>query len=121
MRGLVKFLLILLALVVVVGGAAWMWAGRSEGPVIQIRQPERFVGQATTLDLLADSPGGRFSRLDVTVEQAGKTYPVFTLAQPAKGGVRQFATDGGQPRPGGERDEDAAAEGDAEKAEDHRP
>jgi len=92
MRGLIKFLLILL-LLVVVGGAAWMWAGRSAGPVIQIRQPERFVGQATTLDLLADSPGGRFSRLDVTVEQAGKTYPVFNLAQPAQGGVRQESAD----------------------------
>ena len=70
-----------------------MWAGRSEGPVIQIRQPERFVGQTTTLDLLADSPGGRFSQLDVTVEQGGKTYPVFNLAQPTQGGVRQESAD----------------------------
>ena len=93
MRGLIKFLLIFLLLVAVAGGAAWMWAGRSEGPAIQIRQPERFVGQATTLDLLVDSPGGRFSRLDVTLEQAGNTYPVFTLAQPSQGGVRQESAD----------------------------
>ena len=93
MRGLFKFLLILLLLAAVVGGAAWIWAGRSEGPVIQIRQPQRFVGQATTLDLLADSPGGRFSRLDVTVEQGGNTYPVFNLAQPGQGGVRQESAD----------------------------
>ena len=93
MRGLIKFLLIFLLLVAVGGGAAWMWAGRSAGPAIKIRQPERFVGQATTLDLLVDSPGGKFSQLDVTLEQAGKTYPVFTLAQPSQGGVRQESAD----------------------------
>ena len=93
MRGLIKFLIIFLLLVAVGGGAAWMWAGRSAGPAIQIRQPERFVGQATTLDLLVDSPGGKFSQLDVTLEQAGKTYPVFTLAQPSQGGARQESAD----------------------------
>ena len=93
MRGLVKFLLVLLLLVAVGGGAAWMWAGRSAGPTIQIRQPERFVGQTTTLDMVVESPGGKFSRLDVSVEQGGKSYPVFNLAQPGAGGVRQETAD----------------------------
>jgi murein DD-endopeptidase MepM/ murein hydrolase activator NlpD len=93
MRGLLKFLLILVLIVAVVGGAAWMWAGRSDGPAIQIRQPGRFIGQSTNLDLLVDSPGGKFSRLDVTLEQNGNSYPVFTLAQPSQGGVRQESAD----------------------------
>jgi len=93
MRGLVKFLLILFLLVAIVGGTAWIWAGRSEGPTIQIRQPERFVGQTTTLDLLVESPGGTFSSLDVSVEQGGNTYPVFSLAQPSQGNVRQESAD----------------------------
>jgi murein DD-endopeptidase MepM/ murein hydrolase activator NlpD len=93
MRGLLKFLLILVLIVAVVGGAAWMWAGRSDGPAIQIRQPGRFIGQATNLDLLVDSPGGKFSRLDVSVEQNGNSYPIFTLAQPSQGGVRQESAD----------------------------
>jgi murein DD-endopeptidase MepM/ murein hydrolase activator NlpD len=92
MRGLLKFLLILVLVVAVVGGAAWMWAGRSAGPTIEIRQPGRFIGQATTLDLLVDSPGGTFSRLDVAVEQGGKSYPVFDLAQP-QGNLRQESAD----------------------------
>ncbi len=93
MRGLVKYLLILLLIVAIAGGGAWIWAGRSDGPTIQIRQPDRLVGQATTLDLLVDSPGGQFSRLDVSIEQAGNTYPVFSLAQPNQGGVRQETAD----------------------------
>jgi murein DD-endopeptidase MepM/ murein hydrolase activator NlpD len=89
MRLLLRFLTILTVLALIVGGAAWLWAGRQSGPVIEIRQPERFVGQATPLDLVVESPGGQFSRLDVTLEQGGQSYPVFSLNQPAQGDVRQ--------------------------------
>ncbi len=93
MSGFVKFLAVLILVGTLVFGAAWFWAGRGEGPAIQIRQPDKFVGQQTTLDLLVDAPGGRFSRLDVSVEQGGKTYPVFNLAQPNQGTVRQETSD----------------------------
>ena len=93
MRGLIKYLLILVLVLAIVGGGAWMWAGRSDGPTIEIRQPDRFVGQATILDMVVDAPGGQFSRLDVSVEQGGNTYPVFNLAQPGQGGVRQETAD----------------------------
>ena len=89
MRLLLRFLLIALVLALVVGGAGWFWAGRQEGPAIEIRQPERFVGQATPLDLVVESPGGQFSRVDVILEQGGQSYPVFSLNQPAQGDVRQ--------------------------------
>ena len=89
MRLLLRFLTILTVLALIVSGAAWLWAGRQSGPVIEIRQPERFVGQATPLDLVVESPGGQFSRLDVTLEQGGQSYPVFSLNQPARGDVRQ--------------------------------
>ena len=93
MRPFLKFLLFVVILAVVVGGAAWIWAGRAEGPAIEIRQPTAFIGQATPLELVVDTPGGQFSRVDVTVEQGGQTYPVFTLDQPAGGSVRQETTD----------------------------
>ena len=89
MRLLLRFLTIVLVLALVVGGAGWFWAGRQEGPAIEIRQPERFVGQATPLDLVVESPGGQFSRVDVILEQDGQSYPVFSLNQPAQGDVRQ--------------------------------
>ena len=89
MRLLLRFLAIAAVLALVVGGAGWFWAGRQAGPAIEIRQPERFVGQATPLDLIVESPGGQFSRVDVILEQSGRSYPVFSLNQPAQGDVHQ--------------------------------
>jgi murein DD-endopeptidase MepM/ murein hydrolase activator NlpD len=37
---------------------------------------------------MVEAPEGKFSSVDVTLEQAGKSYPVFTLDQPA-GDIRQ--------------------------------
>lgn len=89
MRALLKFLTLLLVLGLIVGAAAWFWSGRAEGPRIEIRQPDKFIGQASALDLLVESPGGQFARVEVGLEQRGRTYPVFTLAQPAQADVRQ--------------------------------
>src|SRR6188768_3129786 len=87
MRVLLKLVFFLLVLAVIVGGGAWLWAGRMPGPTLELKQPEKFVGMGTTLELRAESPDGQFSRLDVTVEQNGKSWPVYTLEQqPAAAG-----------------------------------
>jgi murein DD-endopeptidase MepM/ murein hydrolase activator NlpD len=88
-----KFLVVGALLLLVVFAGAWYWAGRAEGPRIDIRQPERFIGQVTSLDVMVESPGGRFARVDVTLEQGGRSHPVFTLAQPARASVRQETAD----------------------------
>ncbi len=88
MRAFFRFLVFLLVLAVLVGGGAWFWAGRSAGPTITIRQPGKFVGQNSSLELMAEAPEGKFTSIDVTVEQSGKTFPVFTLDQP-QGNIRQ--------------------------------
>ena len=88
MRAFLKFLVFLLVLAVLVGGIAWFWAGRSAGPTIAISQPGQFVGQNSSLEMMVEAPEGKFSAIDVTVEQAGKTFPVFTLDQP-QGNIRQ--------------------------------
>ena len=89
MRFLAKLLLFLVVVAVLAGGVAWVWAGRQAGPTITIRQPEKFVGQATALEVAVEAPGGQFSRIDVGLEQNGKTLPVFTLEQPAQGSMKQ--------------------------------
>lgn len=93
MRGLLKFLLILVLVAAVAAGGAWWWAGRMPGPTLELRQPDRFVGQSSALELVAEAPGGAFSRLDVTLEQNGRSFPVFSLDQPAEGSTRQESAD----------------------------
>ena len=84
-----KFITVVTLLGLVVFAGAWFWAGRAEGPLIDIRGPERFIGQVTSLDLMVESPDGEFVRVDVTLEQGDRSHPVFTLAQPTEATVRQ--------------------------------
>ena len=79
MRGLLKFLFSLLLIALIGVAGAWFWAGRMDGPTIEIRQPGKFIGQTSSLEMMVQAPGGTFSRLDVAVEQDGKTHPVFAL------------------------------------------
>ena len=93
MRGLAKFLSFLLLLIVIAAAGAWFWAGRQPGPAVQFRQPDKFIGQTSELDLMVQSPQGQLSRLDVTIEQNGKSLPLFTLNQPTQATTRQEAAD----------------------------
>ena len=60
------------------GGAAWVTAGRAPGPLLAIEEPA-VVGQTGNLALTIDTPDGMLTRLDVVLEQAGVSYPLFTL------------------------------------------
>src|SRR5688500_3566997 len=92
MRALLKFLLVVAIVAGVFCGIAWFWAGRSAGPTIEIRQPGAFVGQASTLETMVETPDGNVSRVIVTVEQNDNVFPVVdldeeTLVSPGAGGV----------------------------------
>jgi murein DD-endopeptidase MepM/ murein hydrolase activator NlpD len=89
MRALAKFLTFIVVLALVAAAGAWVWASRQSGPTITIRQPEKFIGQTTALELTVEAPRGQFSRIDVGIEQKGQTLPVFALAQPADAEVKQ--------------------------------
>jgi murein DD-endopeptidase MepM/ murein hydrolase activator NlpD len=89
MRALLKLLLVLLF----VGAAAWFWSGRAEGPRIDVRQPQRFVGQTTPLDVVVESPGGEFAQVEIAIEQGGRSFPLFSLPSPAGAKVTQETAD----------------------------
>jgi murein DD-endopeptidase MepM/ murein hydrolase activator NlpD len=92
MRGLLKFLSYLILITLICAAAAWFWAGRMDGPTIEIRQPGKFIGQMSSLEMMVQAPGGTFSRLDVALEQGGKTYQVFALnPDEAAGGAKRDA------------------------------
>ena len=92
MRALLKFLVFLIIAAALVAAGAWVWAGGQPGPTITIRQPEKFIGQTSSLELAVEAPGGEFSRIDVGIEQNGKTFPVFALSEP-HGDVKQDSAD----------------------------
>lgn len=93
MRTLLKFLVTLVLIAAVVFGGAWLWAGRMAGPVLEIRQPDRFVGQSSPFELMAETPGGQFSRLEAVLEQDGQTFPIYSLDQPTEADTRQESAD----------------------------
>jgi murein DD-endopeptidase MepM/ murein hydrolase activator NlpD len=76
-----RFLLVLFLLLVCTAGAAWFWSGRAAGPTIALTRPDRFVGADSTLELSVETPGGDFSRVDVTLEQNGRSFPIYALDQ----------------------------------------
>jgi hypothetical protein len=82
-----------LVLAVIGVGGAWLWAGRQPAPTVQFRQPDKFIGQNSTLELMVQTPQGQLSQLDVTLEQNGKSLPVFALNQPAQATTRQESAD----------------------------
>src|SRR5687767_6457662 len=93
MRALLKLLLMLVMIAAIGLGGAWWWAGRQSGPTIELRQPEKFVGQATSMDLMVQAPAGQFSRIDATLSQNGKDHEVFSLEQQVNAAVKQEAAD----------------------------
>jgi murein DD-endopeptidase MepM/ murein hydrolase activator NlpD len=78
MRSIAKFLLVLVVLGAVGGAGAWFWAGTLPGPAVTIRQPGALVGQAGMLDMMVETPGGKLSRLEATLEQGDRRMSVYS-------------------------------------------
>jgi murein DD-endopeptidase MepM/ murein hydrolase activator NlpD len=69
-------------LVLVLGlafGGMYYAAGRGTPPHLVIDKPDRFVGQAGSLDVIAEAPNARLSALTITLEQNGRATTLFTL------------------------------------------
>jgi murein DD-endopeptidase MepM/ murein hydrolase activator NlpD len=79
MRALLKFLFVVVLLAAVCFGGAWWWAGRQNGPSIDLKNPDKFVGQTTSLEVTLQAPEGRFTHANVTLSQNGVNHDVFTL------------------------------------------
>ena len=77
---------------VVAGGAYWI-AGRGAPPAIKIERPERVVGQAGTLDVVIEAPGGRLTSLTIALEQNGRTTPLFSLGEQQSATLTQVDAD----------------------------
>ena len=65
-------------------GVAYVVAGRGAPPRIVIDKPDRVIGQVGALDVTADSANGRFTAINIVLEQNGARVPLVDL----KGGAR---------------------------------
>jgi murein DD-endopeptidase MepM/ murein hydrolase activator NlpD len=74
-----RALAVLVLLAAVAFGVAYVVAGRGAPPRITIAKPDRVIGQGGALDVTAESANGRFSAMSVTLEQNGKSIPLYTL------------------------------------------
>ena len=74
-----RWLLALLVLLALACAGAYVAAGRGAPPHLTIDKPDRFVGQSGSLDVTADSPNAQLSALTITLEQNGRSIPLFTL------------------------------------------
>ncbi len=83
------------ALVLLIAGGAlvFYYAGQEPGPLVQIEKPAAIGGGAVALDVTVDSVGTRLRRLDVSVEQLGRVFPLFSLDAPGPARFTQETPD----------------------------
>src|SRR5439155_9130324 len=60
-------------------GVMYVVAGRSAPPRLTIDKPDRVVGQSGAVDVTAEAPNARLTAFTISLEQNGRTYPLFTL------------------------------------------
>jgi murein DD-endopeptidase MepM/ murein hydrolase activator NlpD len=95
MRFLMRALLWLLVLGVLVLGGAYIYAGTLPGPTVEVRTPEKYVGQSTQLEFAVDTPGGLFTNVEATLDQEGQSTPIFSTdpSQQPAGEIKQESAD----------------------------
>ena len=76
---MLRWLLGLILVALLALGVAYVVAGRGAPPRITIDKPERVVGQAGTLEVNAETPASRLTALTITLEQNGRSYPLYAL------------------------------------------
>ena len=88
-----RWLMALVVLAAVIGGAVYVATGRSPAPSITIDKPDRVAGQKGTLEITVGAPDARLTSLVVSVEQDGKATNLFSLDTPGSGSITEVDAD----------------------------
>jgi murein DD-endopeptidase MepM/ murein hydrolase activator NlpD len=75
----IRWLLIFLIVGAGLFAGAYLLAGRGAPPHLIVEKPDRTVGQAGALEVTAEAPDAQFTALTITLEQNGRSTPLFTL------------------------------------------
>ena len=69
--------------------AAWVLAGRAEGPTVDILRPTTFIGRTATFEATVDAPDANLTIFDAHLEQNSSAHEIFSLANGTEATVRQ--------------------------------
>ena len=81
------------ALLLVGSVVTYYYAGQEPGPLVKIEKPAAVGGGVVSLDVTVDSLGTRLRTLEVSIEQQGRVFPLFSLASPGKARFAQETPD----------------------------
>jgi hypothetical protein len=82
-----------LALLLAGGAVVYYYAGQEPGPLVKIEKPAAIGGGAVAVDVAVDSLGTKLRRLDVSVEQQGRVFRLFSLDAPGEARFAQETAD----------------------------
>lgn len=82
MESMFRWLAFFVFLAAAMAGGVYFAAGQTTPATVSIDQPTGPIGQAGTLQVTAQVPRARFSKLEAVLEQNGKVFPLFSLADP---------------------------------------
>ncbi|HEY3382768.1 MAG TPA: M23 family metallopeptidase [Vicinamibacterales bacterium] len=88
-----RILLGVLLVLALAAAAVFVVAGRGDAPTIIFLQPAKAIGVDSNLDVTVETPKGKFSRIDILLEQGGKSTPLFSLTSAAAASVKQESPD----------------------------
>ena len=88
-----RFLTGLLLVLLLAAGGVFFYAGRLAGPAIEIARPEKVIGATAPLEVAVGAPGAQLEELQIALEQNGKQFPLFSLADQKGAQVRQDGAD----------------------------
>jgi murein DD-endopeptidase MepM/ murein hydrolase activator NlpD len=74
-----RWLLALVVLIALAAAGGYVVAGRGAPPQVTIEKPDRVVGLSGALDVTASAPNANLTLLTITLEQNGRSYPLYTL------------------------------------------
>lgn len=93
MESMLRWVGFLFFLLLGMAGFTYWSAGQTTPPTISIEQPAGAVGQQGTLQFTAGVGRAIFAGLGATLEQNGKTFPLFTLEAPGTATVKRIDAD----------------------------
>jgi murein DD-endopeptidase MepM/ murein hydrolase activator NlpD len=87
MESMIRWFVFILIMAGAVVGGSYYAAGQTTPAALSIDLPTGPVGQTGTLQVTAQVPRALFAKLEATLEQNGKTFPLFALADAEQGTI----------------------------------